>query len=1333
MKTRRLYFLSFLWICAAFSSIAPRLRGKTPGDRAYTVSADISNQRITSFAEDAQGYVWIGTARGANRYNVREFYQYFGGRDSLSISGSQVMQIFRDSKDRLWFCTTKGVCLYTDKDCFRRIAIETKSQNAVQILEDRRGRILLNMVGELCRYDEEEQVFRVAIGDFDREGRWSNQCFIDAQGDLWSVSGSTIRRFDAESLQLKSKTEAGVFVHYAFLDNEAGELYLAAGTQLKVFRLQSGEIREAPEAISRHPLLSQTVITCIHPYAEASLLISTLKGLFLYNVPAGEIIRQGENGFPFQAPDFRITTMFTDSQQNLWIGSEDRGFVTKYSYRERFNNNSYLVSHFENKSTTSLGVDSCGNLWATTSRDGLFLYDAEDRQIRRMNLDSYFPERKYFENPVIYLFIDRENLIWLITETGRLMRCRYRAGRLQVVESYSLPTSISAMTQDAQGAIYAIGFNASLFVLAKGAKEFQARLLYPPDTYVFTNCLITLSDGRLCVSSFGQNARLIDPQTWEIETVNIQDQIPDSPCVPTAVYEDSRGYLWIGTYLNGLYRYDLRSGRLEAMPGAACSDIAAIREDRQGNLWVSTLAGLSKYDPKQNRFVNYYKSDGVGGNQFNERSVCLAADGTLIFGGAHGLTSFDPEVALPNRRIPLLFEELKIHNRAVSPLEGGAIDKRLACNPVVRLKHHENSFSLSFAALDYREYEQVHYYYKMEGFNKNWVDAGNNREASYSNLPPGRYTFRVKITDKDRSGFEVENAIALHILPPLGRTRQAYCAYCLAALGLAFFVFRLWRALSEKKREKTINKMNMNFFANVSHEFRTPLTMIAGPVAQLCEDKSLGERHKQLLCIVSRSVDRMLKLVNQLMDFNRLEDDALKLRVERADLIAELNRLIEIFRLNARLRQIALLAFGLEDSFITWFDADKLDKITGNLLTNALKYTPSGGKIALSFDVVRSEELPPGKKKASSAQWIKLSVSDTGAGIPGDQLERIFERYYRIDPQGRENRGAGIGLYYARRLAELHHGYIKAENAKDGPGSVFTLWLPADEKAYSAAEKKTASEEQQEVFPLPPSAAQYLGATEDKANRAAPYKILVVDDDSEIVHYLETLLAPHYRVISCYNARRALKLAEEESPDLALCDVVMSNISGYDFCRTIKNDLQLCHIPVILLTAKTMVENQVEGLNSDADAYVTKPFDPAYLLALIKSQLKNRENVRNLLGRETQTGRMEANILSPRDNAFMTELYRLMETELSNPELNIAYITEAMRISRTKLYYKIKGLTGNNPNVFFKTYKLNRAAELLKEGKYNISEIADMTGFNTLSHFSASFKKQFGLSPREYG
>jgi DNA-binding response OmpR family regulator len=503
--------------------------------------------------------------------------------------------------------------------------------------------------------------------------------------------------------------------------------------------------------------------------------------------------------------------------------------------------------------------------------------------------------------------------------------------------------------------------------------------------------------------------------------------------------------------------------------------------------------------------------------------------------------------------------------------------------------------------------------------------------------------------------------------------------------------------------------------------------MIAGPVSQLAESDGVKGQDRQLVGIIQHSATWMLSLVNQLLDFNRIGDKKLQLKAAQGDIIPPLRGIADLFRFNADSKGIELVTYGLEDSFPVWADMDKVQKVVMNLMSNAMKFTPSGGRVTLAFDVVPREEAAaafPLTDADTDTQYAQITVSDTGVGIPKEQLDKIFERFYQAENQG-DTQGSGIGLYYARALATLHHGYIKAANRPEG-GAVFTFILPVSASSYTEDERTAVQPKYDIPAPTLREAMEPVPADADRQ------RIAVVDDDIDIANYVKVLLSPYYNVSVYFDAASALKGMEDDIPDLVISDVVMPGKSGYELCKEVKGNLQLSHIPVVLVTAKVAVENQVQGLREGADAYVTKPFQPAYLLALVKSLLDNREKLHRRLGSVTTTEDIEPEALSPRDSAFMKELYELMEKELANVDLDITRITEMMKISRTKFYYKVKGLTGENPSVFFKRYKLNRAADLLKEGKYNMSEIAYMTGFNTLSHFSTSFKKQFGVPPSEY-
>ena len=1357
MKTHLTFSLFPLlcFLCTALScrhTTSLQAQNTTAGNP--LIANNISNQQINAFAEDAQGHIWIGTFRGLNKYNVHEYHQYFCTDNSLSLPDSQIKDILRDSKGKLWISTVNGLCLYTDQDNFQHIPTDRTNKNGIQLLESTDGRIFLNYVSHLSVYNPSSGKMECVIPQLDPKGNLNIKCFVTPDNHVWVVTPQTLYCYDLSTFQLKSSTEVDHYPWYFYLHKD-GVLWLTGNRTILLFDTRSQRFIEVPEIIRKHAVLSQSEITNIHPYGNNCLLLNTSRhGMFCYNYTDNTVVHQDGEGFPFEVPGFQISRLFTDSQQNLWIGSSDQGYTVVYHYKERFNNSNFLRSFLNNKSVTSVDVEKGNILWITTLIDGVYRYDVNSRKIIPIDMEKLFPEFKQKAIRVNQLMVDADNNLWMTATNNEVLKCRYLNNNLQVESRYKvyLPMSI---TQDPTGTIWIGTASAYIYAMKPGESDFSRIKAFDSNSgssLVFIPGLLPLKDGNLLAAAFYKPMQLINTQTQKITELKLDENdfkncIRRSVFIPTALHQDSQGDVWIGTVSNGLLRYSPANGKIEPMPGVACTDISGIEEDAQGNLWVSTLYGLSKYDRTTGHFTNYYEADGIGGNQFYDRASCRLPDGTLVFGGTHGLTLFNPIDVQVRRNIPLLFENLKIHNRLVHPGKGAAIDKQLSLNPDIRLKHNENGFSISFAALDYSEHERVHYYYKLEDFDQYWIDAGNNREAYYANLPAGCYTFKVRIMDNDQHAVMAENSIRLHVAPALWATWWAYTLYVvLGACLIGIFVRARMRiraekaaalqAEREKEQEQRVNRMNMSFFANVSHEFRTPLTMIAGPVSQLCNSPHIGGEDKHLLCIVQRSVDRMLKLVNQLLDFNKLENDTLKLQVKHADLIAVLRRQTDIFSVNARDKGINLCTYGLEDTFLMWLDEDKIDKIFGNLMSNALKFTPTGGTIKVTFDVVtRGEAAHLFTLNANDrcAQYAQVSVSNTGDNIPADKLEKIFERYYQVgnESKGVYNWGTGIGLYYARSLAELHHGHIKASQPEEGTGAVFTFILPTGTGAYTEEERTSDKQMQPEAFPLPQEAPQNTPA-ERKEDDEKPYTILVVDNDTEVAHYLQALLSPYYRTVCRFNADSALKAIGEEAPDLVISDVVMPGKDGYQLCRTIKDDLQLCHIPVILVTAKTTIDDQVEGLNTGADAYVTKPFDPAYLLALIKSQLKNREKVRSLLSTATQTDKIDENMLTPQDNAFMTELYQLMEKELSNPELDIAHMTEMLHISRTKFYYKVKGLTGENPSTFFKTYKLNRAAELIASGKYNVSEIADMTGFSTHSYFSKAFRKQFGVSPSEY-
>ena len=1337
-------FTALLALLLSLCSCADRHSPERPAydEESVIISDALSNQRVNAFTEDKDGHIWIATFRGLNSFNVHEYHQYFCTDDTLGLPDNQINDVHCSRNGDLWAATVNGIACLTETGTFRRICTPEWNRNFSRILETPDGRILFSNTNSLFQYNPEKDEISPVIREYNAFGfpseAWDGN-------HLWVISGGnslTLDCYDAKDFSQTASVPIP-FNAYHLCHAGAGELWLSGVGNLAVYDTRARQWKDLPDIIRKHRDLMQGDIDIIFAVDENTLLFNVIgKGMYCWQKNIGKILHQDDPGFPYDIPDTEIRTLFCDSHHNLWFGTTDQGFTTSYHYKDGFNSNKHLTSSFSGKTVVSLCTDKEDRLWISTLRDGLYVWEPANGQLRNVDVSSLVNQAHIGYVRCDKVFCDAEGDIWLLVSGKfQVIRCRYEGGRLRRTDLFDCFNPIS-ITQDAQGRIWVGGIGQGLTMYDKTTRRTTSFPISDSDEWTFITDLLPEEAGRLLVASFNQPVIRLNTISGETVPIPLTEEeaaacIRRSVLIPVDLYRDSAGDFWMGTVANGLLFKSLADGKAVSIKGVPCLDICAIQEDRQGNIWVSTMNGLGRYDRTVSRFINYFAADGIGGNQFSDRAACRLADGTMVFGGTHGLTIFNPLDVPERRTVPLVFEDLKVRNHLVMPGEGQPIATMLSRKPQITLHNDQNAFSISFAALDYSEHERSRYFYRMEGFDRDWVDAGDKHEAYYSYLPAGKYTFRVRITNNNQSIVETEESIAVRVLPPWYRTWWARLLALLLLAGILFFIWLLYRRIRrervahaqsrrEKEEEKRLNRIQMNYFSNVAHEFRTPLTMIAGPVTELAASPDVKGRDRKLVNVIQRNATWMLSLVNQLLDFNRIGNSKLQLKVAKTDIVPPLRNIVELFRFNADSKGIELVSHGLEESFVMWADVDKVQKVTMNLLSNALKYTPPGGKVSLSFDVLPQAEVKasfPLKDSDTDGQYACISVSDSGSGIPAGELEKIFERFYRAE-QAENTQGSGIGLYYARVLTGLHHGYIRAWNREEG-GAVFRFVLPVSAASYTEDER---TERTPDIFqPVMPPEEKTKTASH-KASRL----IAVVDDDIDVANYVKMLLEPSYRVAVYFDAASALAGMAEESPDLVVSDVVMPGMNGYDFCEAIKGDLQLSHIPVILVTAKVAVESQVQGLDKGADAYVTKPFQPAYLLALVKSLLENRDKVRRQLSNVTTAEAIEPEALSPRDAAFMKELFQLMEKELDNTDLDITRISEMMKISRTKFYYTVKGLTGENPSVFFKRYKLNRAADLLKEGKHNMSEIAWMTGFSTLSHFSTSFKKQFGVPPSEY-
>lgn len=1207
-------------LCACSRPSEDRLTETSP-----VKSDNISNQFVYDFAEDSTGQIWIGTFRGLNRYNSREFYQYFEGEDSLSLPNNQVRDILVGRGGGVYVATVSGLSLYTDRDNFRNLLLGDKYM-VVGLAEMADSTVIAVTTNGLLAYHPDSDTTERLADNACPGSIYNMKLHVTDRDELWVVGENSLRRYDMASRQPADSVPTGFFVSNSSLVN-GGELWLG-GYMLRRFDTHKRRFVSLPEAIASHPVLSKSAVEIIHPYGDGILIQSSGDGMFYYDRDKETVTAQGETGFPVNVPDFKIKTMFTDSRQNLWFGGHDQGIAVHYHYTERFNRNKYVSNALAGQSVVSTAIDRDNNLWMATRHGGVYVYDDKAGRISHMPFSYFSSAKNIYDEAIKNIFIDSDNRVWLTLTSGEILQGRYAGGRLSIEQRFMAWGTMS-ITEDSNGTIWLGSGSPYVYYMRRGDRQFTNLQVFDSG-FCFIPGLIQYDDSHILAAAFGNPIKLIDVNTMEISPLpdngkDINSVLRLKSFIPTDVYRAPDGTLWIGTVSNGLLKYNPADSSYTAVPGAACADISAIRPDGDGSLWISTLYGLSRYTPDKGTFEHFFDNDGTGGNQFYDRSAAVDTAGNIYFGGTHGVTSFNPRELSKHVKARLLFQDLMVHNNPVRP-GGDKIDRDMSLAPDVRLDYESNSFGISFVAVDYCENPRVAYRYMLEGIDKGWVEASGSHEAYYANVPAGNYIFRVGILGDDSS----EISLRVFIERPKWLSWWAICIYCLLVAGIVGVLVMtslkiraerhaVNKARREKERERHINDMNMRFFANISHEFRTPLTMISGPIKQLVGAEGMSAENRHLLLIADTNVRRMLNLVNQLLDFNKLENDTLPLEVERIDIAAMLRRISDTFANHAAGKEINFVINGMEENCFATADADKIMKIYYNLLSNALKFTPRGGSITVGLDTVDDPGL---------GSSLKIYVRNTGQRIPSDKLEKIFERYYQLDGNtsgGSYNCGTGIGLYYARALARLHHGSLKAVDNPSFEGAEFVLIIPAAQEAYASDVHKTTPS-QPVAYPLTPENREINDRDSDEESKPT---VLVVDDDIQVAEYMRSLLSPNYKVVTRFDAASALEWLNENIPALIISDVVMPGTDGYELCRTIKHDLRFSHIPVILLTAKATPENQVEGLEAEADAYITKPFDPAVLTSQIGSLLRNRERAPHDYRRNDSRRRRPGRHLAP--------------------------------------------------------------------------------------------------------
>ena len=1304
------------------------------------LSADISFLDVNSFAQDSLGNMWMATLGGLNRYNGYEFEHFsHNSSDSTSLWHDFVFSLLIDSLQNFWVGTANGVSSFDVRtNRFRHYpGIITPIYS---FFEDHQGQIWVATPSGPGIIDKEKTNVL-----FPFESRFVNLFWEDSSHRLWmglnDEQGLAVRK---DSLTWEYYTLPEKKSVTCIYSDPQGTWWLGTNAGIILFDPLSHTFKEPEISTPGNEKLNRTQINFIKEIEPLTLLIgTTTEGFFYYDIISKELKHNTPARFnPFYSS--QLHTCYINRQGNIWIGTYDKGFVIGNKQSDCFNVDQVLSDKFAGKFVTRVLEDEKGYFWIATRYDGLYRYSPSGEFNKFENLDMYPDKKEFLE----VLFVDSQQNIWIAFETQLLVANVTNDGQMHVRNRFHIE-NVRTIKEDRENNIW-LGSWDGLFRISIEDGKVRNDKIHP---FTISDICI-LDSGDILFSSFGQGIFEIRKNSPEPRLLEFPSEFFPITSASITLFEDERHHIWIGSYGNGAIYCNGDEYRVFSKKnGLPSNNVLCFLEDLNGDIWMSTSHGISRLKRSPNNtntvITYFFKTDGTLGDQYHEKAGCRSTDGRLFFAGNHGLTFFNSSTIVPNDHSPIInIEDLKIFHQSVRPAARGSVLKEnIAYTKDIVLSHTQTTLSLDYAGIDFSAPHKLTYRYKLEGFDKQWNHVGDFRRATYSNLPAGKYTFYVSAMSGD--GIESVAPAKLHIRvkPAPWFSWQAWLCYSILLLGMIFYALRFWfnvkinRQLiemehNERMREKEVSRMKINFFTNISHEIRTPLTLISAPLEKLYTTVKFDEANLKLLDTVYRNVQRMLQLVNQLMDFVKMENGALLLHLQLADIIRTLEHIYESFFYLAERKGVKLLFDPQFDEQQVWIDTDKIEKIMYNLLSNAIKHTPENGVVKIYTCLLNREEsvfkygnrLQPGCNL-----FVEIIVSDSGPGIPEDKLKELFIRYRQIDGSSGFNvdySGSGIGLHYTKALVENHKGEISAR-VKPEKGMEFSFIIPADD-VYAKKDKGT---EKKDIFTTELSNTRLVLEKDTEASdRKKRYLVLIVEDNVELMDFISDLLSGEYDVIEAYNGNNALEILQKKSPDLILSDVLMPGISGYELCARVKNNPEQCHIPVVLLTAKTAMPDQIEGLELGANAYICKPFNADYLLLIIRNFLKNKEVLRRYFSTpRKKVGDPIPVTLNRYDQIFMDKLTLLLETKLSDPDLNIDYLARELGFSRTAFYRKIKGLTGVSPNEFLKDYRLKCAAEKISDDSASLMDISEQTGFSSYSYFSKSFKKHFGVTPTDYG
>lgn len=1306
----------------------------------------LSHSTIFSINQDKEGNLWFATYDGVNKYDGYNFtvyrHQY---TDSCSIASDISRCITVDDSGRIWVGTREGLSLYNHrKDAFSNYYYKKNGVNVAvnSIAPIKEDWLMLGTTEGILLFDVKRECF---LNDTLPSSLHRLQPTVIVRQDdcIYIGAGNGVYTYTRSGGVLDKLVDipGGAKVH-AILCQMFNRVWLATeGDGLYLYDTKTRELKNYRYANGKSGLNSNYVRSLALD-TENRLWVGTYGGLNIYKEGTDSFLSMKSSEIQEGSlSQNSVRSIFRDSQGGMWLGTYWGGLNYYHPLCNRFQRIKHVpfLNSLSNNVVSCIVEDNNHNLWIGTSDGGLNYYDDASQRYKNYLFNSGSLDTPFRDIKTVYVD-ELQDKVYVGAHAGGMMVLDRKSGHVEYYnrQNSNLPSNnIYSIISDGDEGLwiasleYLLHFDISKRSFTIVDKDEEGHKLQQYNRLLFRDSKKRVwTGGEMGISIFNQTGTSLFTNTdFSIEPMLKQAFV-------NCFYESPSGYMWIGTR-NGLFA--LKEGGGEFLQyttanGLPSNVIYGILEDAFGRLWISTNQGLSCLNPKSGKFRNFTIMDGLQGNQFNAGSYCRKDNGYMLFGGVNGITSFRPEILIDNSFAPKpVINKLFVYNKEVLPAdETGILKESIAYVDHITLSSSQNSFAISFVVSNYIAGKHNTFAYKLDGYNDVWYKQNDISPVSYSNLPAGDYTFYVKAANNDGKWNDEPAILHIRILPVWYRTWWALSLFVLSSVLLVFGIVRFFwlrksmqaeiqmERLDKEKREE-ISQMKIRFYVNISHELRTPLTLIIAPLQELLSRIS-GHWEQEQLLYIQRNTNRLLHLVNQLMDFRRAELGIFELRAVYSNAYKRVLGCFMNYESLSKRKDIDYNFYTeLQDEKVL-FDENYLDLIVNNLLSNAFKYTEVGESITV--------------KLFKENNNLVLQVADTGIGIPAEKQEKIFERFYQVE-NGRE--GSGIGLSLVQRLVELHHGRIVLQS-EVGKGSVFSIYLPQDESVYAQEELLDGSEDAggQRVYSTNAHDV-YIGddektdeddCVEDESDKRGT--ILIVEDNKELRKYLVNGLSALFNLVEAENGQKALELLKDQEVDLIITDVMMPVMDGVKLCKLVKQNLRTCHIPVYMLSAKADVKYQLEGLHVGADDYIAKPFSMEVLKVKILNMLRTRYRI---FERYSNTTEVEPEKLT--NNTMDEELLRkaiaVVEKNMDNVEFSTEQFAREMNMSRSNLHLKLKAITGKSAIDFIHKIRFNRACQLLKEGKYTVSEISFMVGYNTPSYFAARFKKYIGCLPTEYG